>query len=164
MSERKPTATCEGCGAPIYANRGGRYCMANKACRRLADSKDIRGSRPKPIEQAAGLPPLGVIAYSDDGERVQCHECGKWYRSLGKHVVLGHGYALPDYLERYELARTASLDSPSVQAANRLRALNQGIGEIGRANLATLPHPGLPKGTRTRLSVRIARSESQRSR
>ena len=42
---------------------------------------------------------IGVLA--DDGEKVQCHLCGKWFLILNRHVTGTHKIGLDDYSDRY---------------------------------------------------------------
>ena len=46
---------------------------------------------------------LGVL--ETDGERVQCHICGRWYRHLGSHAWHSHGMTADEYREEYGLNR-----------------------------------------------------------
>lgn len=48
---------------------------------------------------------------SDDGERVQCHECGRWYRSLQTHIARIHGIDADQYRAMHGLPRTQPLAS-----------------------------------------------------
>jgi len=63
---------------------------------------------------------LGVL--ETDGERVQCHVCGKWYRSLGCHAWQKHGLHPSEYKKEFGLNRFQSLASASCQEL--LRDLN----------------------------------------
>jgi hypothetical protein len=62
------------------------------------------------------LPPLGALIADDDGERIQCHMCGSFFRQLGIHVWRMHRIAPADYRERYGLNRCTSLVSPASAA------------------------------------------------
>ena len=53
----------------------------------------------------------GALLVSLDGEKVQCHICGKLFRSLGGHIWGKHRILARDYKETYGLAYTSSLVS-----------------------------------------------------
>lgn len=121
--------------------------------------------RPAPVPQAQAnpaLPPVGTLTFDDDGERVQCHACGRWYGSLVTHIRT-HGLDAASYKARFGLARTASLLSPATADRQRQRAIERGQGEVGRANL---PEPGTatrPKGLPNRLQSRVRSSLGHRA-
>jgi predicted transcriptional regulator len=80
--------------------------------------------RPSPAlePQVNGLPPIGGMRFSDDGEHVQCHVCGKWMASLNSHLRT-HVMDKHAYKETYEIGRGESLLPPAVQ--ERYRAARQ---------------------------------------
>lgn len=49
----------------------------------------------------------GVLA--SDGERVQCHICGRWYISLASHVYQAHDMLADEYREQFGLNYTRGL-------------------------------------------------------
>jgi hypothetical protein len=53
---------------------------------------------------------LGVL--TDDGVRVQCHICGKWFHHLGTHVFKKHNISADEYRLKFGLNRTTPLSSP----------------------------------------------------
>ena len=60
-------------------------------------------NRPPPVpasQPAPGLPPLGVMTFSADGEQVQCHACGQWLGSLNSHLFLLASPPFPACLHR----------------------------------------------------------------
>jgi len=120
-------------------------------------------SRPSPVAQeSAELPPLGVLNVEEDGSRVQCHECGKWYVSLASHIRV-HGYReAAAYRQQYGLARTLALVAPAL--SQRLRVTSAAVRPpepFGPTN----PPARRPVGMAHRLSTRlaIARARSRRS-
>lgn len=118
--------------------------------------------RPAPAPEAQpdpGLPPRGAVVFSEDGERVQCHACGRWFRCLTGHLK-AHGLDAGAYKETYDLKRTASLWPPVLQARQREAALERGQGEVGRAHLPETA--GRPKGLAARLSSRVEASRQRR--
>jgi hypothetical protein len=63
---------------------------------------------------------IGVL--ERDGDRLECHCCGRWYRSLGSHVTQAHHLLADDYRAIFGLRARTSLDGPSVRAGKRERA------------------------------------------
>jgi predicted transcriptional regulator len=127
-----------------------------------AEYHAVHRPSPSPVPQSRpGLPPLGTVRFSESGERVQCHVCGSWHRSLNGHVR-AHGLSVAEYKEAYGLARSLSLLPPSQQARQRAAALARGFGESGREVLRSLPRPPQPAGPEVRLSSRIRSSEAKK--
>lgn len=119
--------------------------------------KDKR--RPAPVDQVGDLPAIGNIKFSEDGTKVRCHVCGRWYGSLNSHVRT-HSMTLDEYREAYGLARTVSLWPPALQDKQRGLALARGQGEVGKLHI---PAPaGRAAGIVTRLSSRVASSNARR--
>lgn len=123
--------------------------------------KEAKRPSPQPEEQAAeGLPPVGRIVFSEDGQTVQCHVCGEWWGSLNVHIRK-HGYDAASYKEAFGIGRIASMWPPALKEKQRQAALYRGQGDVGRAHL---PHDGggRPAGQETRLSVKIEASEARK--
>lgn len=40
---------------------------------------------------------VGIVAYDPIEDKLQCHLCRKWFRGLGVHVVVAHGWSADDY-------------------------------------------------------------------
>ncbi len=119
-------------------------------------------NRPAPVEEHQpdlALPPRGRIITSTDGTKVQCHVCGRWFRSLNTHIKT-HGFNAQSYKEAYELPRTASLWPPALADKQREAALSRDQGAVGAAFLPATP--GRPKGIVNRLGTRIEASEARR--
>ena len=71
---------------------------------------------------------LGVLA--DDGTRVECHVCGRYYHSLAHHVIQSH-YLLPEeYRAIFGLNRSTALIGPAFKERKHI------IGGY----LSSLPH------------------------
>lgn len=114
-------------------------------------------NRPSPeMQERNGLPPIGGIEFSVDGEKVRCHACGEWFKALNTHLRT-HGLDQDTYKEAYGLKRTASLLPPVTAEKYREQAIARGQG----ANWAkALPSPsGRPKGQEARLQARVEASE-----
>lgn len=59
----------------------------------------------------------GVLA--SDGERVQCHLCGRWLGHLGGHVKRAHGMEAEDYKREFGLMQATGLIGPALAAKRR---------------------------------------------
>jgi predicted transcriptional regulator len=101
------------------------------------------------------------MAYSDDGAKVQCHACGRFFGALNTHLKT-HGLDGDSYKERYGLARGASLLPPATQERYRAAAVARDQGEIGRQHLP--PPTPRAKGIKVRLSSRLDASEQRKGR
>ncbi|MGH7760255.1 MAG: hypothetical protein ACREOY_02400, partial [Candidatus Dormibacteraceae bacterium] len=55
-----------------------------------------------------------MLIYDPEIDRVQCHLCGHWYRSVGRHAWTGHGWRHSQYVEAFGLAQQRALCTPSV--------------------------------------------------
>lgn len=58
---------------------------------------------------------MGTMATTEDGEYVQCHECGELFGHLGAHVWQKHGLRAREYKEKYGLYLKRSLSSPKTR-------------------------------------------------
>lgn len=65
---------------------------------------------------------LGVLR--DDGEKVQCDVCGKWFLHLGNHAYRAHGLKADAYRERFGLMQRTKLGGPAALRARRRCCLN----------------------------------------
>lgn len=63
----------------------------------------------------------------DDGERVLCHECGRWFKSVGAHLPGGHGMDVKEYRVKHGLP----LSMPLVSAAWAARASASAKARLG---------------------------------
>ncbi len=63
---------------------------------------------------------LGVLI--DDGEKVQCHICGQYFRALGSHIRNSHGIRAAEYKETFGLNRGQSIISEKTR--ERIREAN----------------------------------------
>ncbi len=142
-------------GLPWAESRIARRHRMRKYMRRYHDK---HRPAPAPVPQAsADLPPLGALLVDDDGSRVQCHACGRWYAHVGMHAR-AHGLDADSYRAEYGLARGVSLAAPVVQARNRELAIaKQAAGKLNTGD-ALAPRPRSP-GTPNRLSSKITSSK-----
>ena len=127
----------------------------------LRQYRQVHRPSPAPREQGAGLPPLGHIAVSDDGAKIQCHVCGRWLGALPSHIARQHGLTAAEYKEAYGLARSASLWSPECQAKQREAAIARDQASAGRPFSANRQPEIDPSSRVQRLSTRSLRSASR---
>ena len=72
--------------------------------------KRVRAGRPLTDPRMGSPDGCGRYGILDtDGERCLCHECGRWYRSLGAHVVAAHGQSARDYKRAHGLPLSRGL-------------------------------------------------------
>lgn len=109
--------------------------------------------------QPDGLPPIGAMSFSQDGTKVQCHACGRWFGSLNMHLKM-HGHDARSYKEAYGLPRTSSLLPPVTAQKQREAALERDQGALGRLHLS--PTEGRPVGVENRLATRVSASDQRR--
>lgn len=161
---------CLDCGAPV-----GRQNARCPGCRKIAKAAWRKGymlryhdqHRPAPTPQPQAdptLPSHGQLVTDDAGERVQCHVCGNWYRSLVTHVRM-HGFDADRYKAEYGLARNTPLTAPATSAKLRQNAYDRDQGSIGRQALIDLDLIGKthnPGGYDIPLGGRIAISGGHR--
>ena len=57
----------------------------------------------------SGKSVAGALEYDEKTDQVRCHECGKWFVSLGYHITKTHDITLRDYRLRHGLNLTSSL-------------------------------------------------------
>jgi hypothetical protein len=59
-----------------------------------------------------------------DGDRVQCHLCGRWLRFVGgSHLSRTHGWTLEEYRDAFRLVRGATTAAPELSARKRVLML-----------------------------------------
>lgn len=64
----------------------------------------VRRGRPLEDERPEPGSPSGCGIYGVLEERdglMLCHECGRWYRSVGSHLAQGHGITAREYRRRH---------------------------------------------------------------
>lgn len=104
-----------------------------------------------------GLPPIGQMVYSPDGEP-QCHVCGQFVRrSLGQHSRRSHGITADEYREEFELNRQQGLSSEAAFANYSAIARKRRFGLVNVTHVGTdNPRPYMPS---LRLQALINRSD-----
>lgn len=143
----RPGVRCGECSARHRAERNKRYQPAYHAIHRPSPV-------PRPQPDPA-LPPMGALVHDDDGERVQCHVCGRFYGSLPTHIRT-HGLDADAYKARFGLARGTPLWSAVTVAKQRAAALARDQAAVVAEFRGTATRPvGVPN----RLQSRIASCE-----
>lgn len=68
---------------------------------------------------------VGVIMYDDKEDKMQCHECGKYYSALFAHISAAHKEPPDRYRIRHELPMGIGLCSKGISKQRRIRAYAQ---------------------------------------
>ena len=129
----KPTTAA--CTAPGCE----RQAVARGLC--MLHYKRARAGRPLMDGPEVGSPDghgrYGIL--DDDGDRVMCHECGRWYANLAAHAAV-HGLSARQYKLRHGLPLSRSL-SPSKLREARSRAASDHVGSQGWQRLEKARNP-----------------------
>lgn len=100
---------------------------------------------------------LGQLV-SDNGEKVQCHICGRWFILLAPHLRWKHNLTPDEYREDFGLNRTQPLCAQSLSEKHRRHFIEQGlVGKHLCFNLSDFPH-----ATERRLQGRLNFSRARR--
>src|SRR3990167_92335 len=70
----------------------------------------------------------GVILRCKDDGRIQCHICGKWCHSLGRHSCAAHEIPDKEYRYKFGLPLGYPLCSQKVSAARHKTAMDHDLG------------------------------------
>lgn len=73
----------------------------------------------KPVPRKWGVGYYGAIQVTLDGEKIQCHMCGKLFKNLSFHIRNVHFVNAKEYKSFFQLARTTALVSEAER--NRLK-------------------------------------------
>lgn len=105
------------------------------------------------------LPALGQLI-SDNGERVQCHICGRWFIYLAPHLRWKHNLTCDEYREDFGLNRTQPLCAESLSEKHRRHFVEQGlVGKHLVFNLGELfPHKGKEERLQAKLNMSRTRT------
>lgn len=79
-----------------------------------------------PLENGHGY--QGVLLKRKDDGRIQCHICGDWYHSLGKHSCYAHGIPADEYRYKFSLPLSYPLCSQKVSAKRHQVAMSHNLG------------------------------------
>lgn len=66
---------------------------------------------------------MGVILSTKNGERIQCHLCGKTFEELQAHVRQAHDMSNGEYKDKFGLAGSTSLISENIRQKRKLRTI-----------------------------------------
>lgn len=70
----------------------------------------------------SGFGDNGIVRWNEVENKLQCHECGLWFRGLAFHIKQAHLVTAKEYRHRHGLARKTSLVVPSLMAFQREHA------------------------------------------
>lgn len=76
-----------------------------------------------PVPKKEGYGFYGALLSTLDGEFVQCHICGKFFKSVGKHAEQKHKIKVRDYKVRFQLAFKTALISEKERERRKERTL-----------------------------------------
>lgn len=101
---------------------------------------------------------LGVL--QTDGEKVECHCCGKWFGNLGSHVSASHGMCADEYRAIFGLRQSTALIGPQMRA--RKQQYNDHLARVRPPSpfkeLTWAQRSAIHKGRKQRLEVLLAPS------
>lgn len=160
MAQPGPSTTAGPCAG--HACDHCSVCRRGRCCRR--DRPDYHlpalGDWQEPITGQ-----LGVLA--SDGEKVQCHICGRWYRYLANHARLAHDLYADEYKALFGLNVTTGLVGPATQALQAAIARrvfhDHWTGEAGRT-LGLEDRARYRKGRPQRLQAKLHPELKERQR
>lgn len=97
---------------------------------------------------ASGEPyyaPIGRMRY--DGDRVQCHLCGRWFKMVGgNHTIAAHDMTVAEYRELFRLNGNVSTVAPETAERKRKTMLAQiASGERDQSVLGQPSPPTVPR-------------------
>jgi hypothetical protein len=82
---------------------------------------------------------MGQMRY--DGDRVQCHLCGRWLKMVGgSHLIAAHGITVAEYREMFHLHGNDSTVAPETSERKRSAMVAQiASGERDQSVLGKAP-------------------------
>ena len=87
---------------------------------KTADHVIVRGQVFRAEEKAPFVPSgesiQGLLEYDRETDRIKCHECGKWFASIGGHAQT-HGLSPREYKLKYGLNLSSGLLSAGLRAS-----------------------------------------------
>lgn len=66
----------------------------------------------------SGKSVLGALEYDQDRDKVRCHECGRWFRSVAQHIFSAHGISADGYKSAHGLQRNTALVCERTRSAH----------------------------------------------
>lgn len=79
------------------------------------------------MENEKGEGYQGVVLYDELEDKVQCAECGEWFKNMGQHVAKGHKISAREYKTKQGLFQITPLCTPSHSKIQRERMKNRMI-------------------------------------
>jgi len=115
---------------------------------------------PRPIGRLPGgepyYAPVGEMRY--DGDRVQCHLCGRWLKWVGgTHLARTHGWTIEQYRDTFRLPRNVSTVAPETGGLKRAQMLEQ--IRTGQRDQSAIPRGIVPATVGAWRSVAVLRPE-----
>lgn len=71
---------------------------------------------------ASGESVLGALEYDEDEDKVKCHECGGWFKSVGNHAYAAHDISAREYKRKHGLRQLTGL----ISEGERSRRIERG--------------------------------------
>lgn len=164
MAEEPPIAATGPCAGHVCDNCA--VCRRGRCCRRDQPAYQLPalGDWKEPIHGQ-----FGVLA--TDGEKVQCHICGRWYRSLATHARLVHDLYADEYKALFGLNVTTGLLGDATRALKadiaRQAFREYWTGETGRTTTAEQRaryQRGRPQRQEARLHAEPKERQQERAR
>lgn len=118
-AERATETPRPGTATPCRIPGCERYAIAKGLCR-LHYGRQHDGAPLEPERGDGGFGIWGQI--TDDGDKLLCHECGRWYQGLGTHIALAHDMTARDYKLAYGLPLTKGLVGPGLREVQQRHA------------------------------------------
>lgn len=82
---------------------------------------------------AGGFGYMGVVSYSKEHDRIQCHICGRLFRNVGSHAKFAHGLTAQAYKAKVGLSLTTALVGEGTR--EKLIRAHDDIGSFSCRNL-----------------------------
>src|SRR2546423_1157742 len=108
---------------------------------------------------------IGVLAYDEVADRIQCHVCGKWLQKIeSRHLAL-HNLTIPLYKELYGLNVTTPLETPRItELRRRTNREHQGWRNLVADHQFKAGEPRSSRETRAQFRREHYNSKEQRRR
>jgi predicted transcriptional regulator len=87
---------------------------------------------PKQPGHGGSVTAVGSAGLVFDGVRLQCAECGGWYRHLATHAFMAHGLLAEDYRAEHGLSASVPLVVDEISEALRANATARGTEHLDR--------------------------------
>jgi hypothetical protein len=105
---------------------------------------------------------LGVLAYDNIDDKVQCHVCGKWFIYLAPHLRWKHNLTVDEYREDFGLNRRQPLCAEGLSEKHRRHFVEAGL--VGKHLVFNLSELFSHKGQKERLQAKLNMSRTRTGR